>query len=105
MLCEHPAVRAAACVPVPDETRGEEVKAFLVLQPDATAVSVPPETILDFARRRLAAFKVLRFVEYISDLALTPSQRVEKHKLLAQRSDQRAGAYDAVTRTWNPPRG
>ena len=41
VLCEHPAVRAAAVVPVPDELREEEVKAFIQLQPDEKADPLP----------------------------------------------------------------
>jgi crotonobetaine/carnitine-CoA ligase len=100
VLAEHPSVRAAAVVPVPDELRGEEVKAFIQLQPNATQAPVLPETILGFVRERLAAFKVPRYVEYIDEFPRTPSERVEKHKLLALRVDQRVGAYDASVGAW-----
>jgi crotonobetaine/carnitine-CoA ligase len=100
VLAEHPAVRAAAVVPVPDELRGEEVKAFIQLQPDVGRDPIPPEEILRFIRERLAAFKVPRYVEYIDEFPRTPSERVEKHKLLALRADQRTGAYDASVGAW-----
>ena len=98
VLAEHPAVRAAAVVPVPDELRGEEVKAFVQLQPGAEGTD--PAALLAFARARLAAFKVPRFYEYVTDFPRTPSERVAKHVLLAQRDDQRRGAWDATTGTW-----
>ncbi len=101
VLAEHPAVSAAACVPVPDDLRGEEVKAFIVLQPGHTRETTPPESILAFARTKLAAFKLPRYVEYVDRFPLTPSERVEKHKLLAEKPDQRIGAFDATTKTWN----
>ena len=97
VLCQHPAVRMAACVPVPDEIRGEEVKAFLQLQPGETRDSAPPDAVLAFCRAKLAAFKVPRFISYLDEFPLTPSQRIEKHRL----SREREGAYDAVTRTWS----
>lgn len=100
VLMEHPAVRAAAVVPVPDGLRGEEVKAYLVLQAGQTPESAPPESILDFARERLAYFKVPRYVEYMDDLPRTASERVEKHKLMAAKPDLRAGSYDAVDKVW-----
>ena len=100
VLAEHPAVRAAAVVPVPDELRGEEVKAFIQLQPDAASAPIQPEEILRFVRERLAAFKVPRYVEYIDEFPRTPSERVEKHRLLALRDDQRSGAYDASVGAW-----
>lgn len=95
-LCEHPAVRSAACVPVADEIRGEEVKAFIQLQPGAPPESAAPEALLAFCRGKLARFKVPRYFAYIDEFPLTPSQRVEKHRL-----DRTArGAWDAVVGEW-----
>lgn len=101
VLCEHQAVRAVAVVAVPDELRGEELKAFIQLQPSETAETVHPQALVDFARSHLAPFKVPRFIEYVDDFPRTPSERIAKHKLLEQRENQRAGAYDANTQTWN----
>ena len=61
VLRSHPKVVEAAVVPVPDELRGEEVKAYIQLKPGD---DVPPEEIIAFCRRSLAAFKVPRFIEY-----------------------------------------
>jgi len=100
VLMEHPAVKMAAVVPVPDELRGEEVKAYIVLKPGYTPGSTPPETILDYAREQLAYFKVPRFIEYVDDLPRTPSERVEKHKLVKMKPDLRVGSYDSVDHVW-----
>lgn len=96
-LAEHPAVRSAACVAVPDEIRGEEVRAFVLLNPNSSPETVSPTILLDHCRARLAGFKVPRFISYVDQLPLTPSQRVEKHRL----PHDRTGAFDAVTNTWN----
>ncbi len=98
VLAEHPAVRGAAVVPVPDELRGEEVKAFIQLQPGHEGLD--PQQLVDFARARLAAFKVPRFIEFVDDLPRTPSEKVAKHVLLSRNEDQRRGAYDATTGAW-----
>lgn len=98
VLAEHPAVRAAAVVPVPDELRGEEVKAFVQLQEPSTPPA--PDQLLAFVRERLALFKSPRFIEFVDEFPRTPSERIEKHKLLAGRSDQRRGAWDASTGAW-----
>ena len=91
-LCEHPSVGNAACVSVPDEIRGEEVLAYI--QPRG---SVPdPEAVLAHCRARLAAFKVPRYLRFIAHFPLTPSQRVEKHKL----SRDLPGSYDAQRQAW-----
>ena len=98
VLCEHSAVRAVAVVPVPDELRGEEVKAFIQLRPGETA---DPQDIVDFACTKLAAFKVPRFIEFVDRFKMTPSQRIIKRELLKNREDQIRGAYDAVEKKWS----
>jgi len=97
VLCEHPAVRAAAVVPVPDDLRGEEVKAFIQLQNGET---LDPEELLAFAQKKLAAFKMPRFIEVVERFPMTPSERIAKHELLKSKPDQRKGAYDAVIKQW-----
>lgn len=98
VLSQHPAVRGAAVVAVPDELRGEEVKAFIQLQPGHEGTE--PRALVDFARAHLAAFKAPRFIEFVDDLPRTPSEKVAKHELLARTADQRRGAWDATTGTW-----
>ncbi|MBP8001003.1 MAG: AMP-binding protein [Chloroflexi bacterium] len=100
VLMAHPAVKVAAVIPVPDELRGEEVKAYIVLKAEHTPEDTPPEAILDYARQQLAYFKVPRFIEYADDLPRTPSERVEKHKLTKMKPDLRVGSYDAVAKAW-----
>jgi acyl-CoA synthetase (AMP-forming)/AMP-acid ligase II len=90
VLAEHPAVHAAACVPVPDEVRGEEVKAFLQPQPGIAPDEALARDVVEFCRGRLAGFKVPRYVTFVDSLPLTPSQRVEKHRL----DRTPAGAWD-----------
>ncbi|MFN8575081.1 MAG: AMP-binding protein [Gemmatimonadaceae bacterium] len=98
VLAQHPAVRGAAVVPVPDELRGEEVKAYVQLQPDHPAVE--PLAIVEFVRQHLAAFKAPRFVEFVDEFPRTPSERIAKHVLVASKPNLREGSYDALTGTW-----
>lgn len=100
VLCEHPEIQVAACVPVADELRGEEVKAFIQPQDGSPESMLDPQEIIDFAAARLAAFKVPRFVEFIDEFPFTPSERIAKHKLLEQKRDQRKGAYDSASGNW-----
>lgn len=84
VLCQHDDVAAAAVVPVPDAIRGEEVRAVVQLADAATAPDRGLATrIAAFAGERLAPFKVPRFVTFAGSLPLTPSGRVEKHRLPA----------------------
>ncbi|HEY8414893.1 MAG TPA: hypothetical protein VIK99_03880, partial [Thermaerobacter sp.] len=50
-------------VGVPDEYRGEMVKAFVVLKPGETATE---EEIIAYCRERLAKYKAPRAVEFRS---------------------------------------
>ncbi len=95
VLRSHPKVVEAAVVPVPDDLRGEEVKAYIQLRPDE---SFPPEEVIAFCQANLAAFKIPRFIEFRdTDFERTPSMRVQKQSLLKEKSDLRQGAWDRET--------
>lgn len=87
VLLAHPAVRVAAVIGVPDEVRGEEVKAY------AVAPGASPEELAAWCAERLAAFKVPRFWELRDELPLTASHRVEKGSL---RAELAAGAETGI---------
>ncbi|MBX4170085.1 long-chain acyl-CoA synthetase [Rhodococcus pyridinivorans] len=78
VLYEHDAVREAAVVGVPDEYRGETVKAFVSLRPGAT---VTPDELIAFTKKRLAAYKCPRFVEIISDIPKTATGKLLRREL------------------------
>ncbi len=61
VLYQHPKIAEAVTVGVPDEYRGETVKAFVVLKPGATATD---KEISEFCRTKLAAYKVPKLVEF-----------------------------------------
>lgn len=66
-LYAHPAVRLAAVVGVPDDYRGEAVKAFVVLK-DGAAGQVTAAELIAFCKERLAAYKVPRSIEFRNEL-------------------------------------
>jgi carnitine-CoA ligase len=79
VLLTHPGLRLAAVVAVPDEIRGEEVKAYYV-PADPQAPPAPAE-LARFCAGQLAAFKVPRFWQAAPDLPRTDSERVIKARL------------------------
>jgi long-chain acyl-CoA synthetase len=81
VLYEHPDVREAAVVGVPDDYRGETVKAFVSLKTGAT---VSPEQIIAFAKERMAAYKYPRQVEILDEIPKTVSGKVLRRELRAR---------------------
>jgi acyl-CoA synthetase (AMP-forming)/AMP-acid ligase II len=79
VLVEHPGVRAAAVVGRPDEVRGEEVHAVVVLEPGTAVEDLEPH-----CRERLARFKVPSTWEVVADLPTTSTGKVDKKPLRAR---------------------
>jgi len=93
VLLTHPGVQLAAVTAVPDEIRGEEVKAYYV------ADHAAPGELAEYCRARLAAFKVPRFWQPQDDLPRTDSQRVAKSRL----GELSGAVFDVTTGQWNQP--
>ncbi|TCI23495.1 AMP-binding protein [Exiguobacterium sp. SL-9] len=68
VLYEHPAVKEAVCIGVPDPYRGETVKAFIVMR---DGVSVTEEELDKHCREKLAAYKVPKLYEFRDELPKT----------------------------------
>jgi len=100
VLALHEKVKLAAVIPVPDLLREEEVKAYLILKEGENKETVPPREIIEFAKTKLAAFKVPRYIEYVDDLPKTPSEKVEKHKVIKAKDDLRLDSYDVERGIW-----
>jgi len=84
VLYQHPAVKMDAVVGVPDPSRGEMVKAYVVLHEDAPDVS--SEDIRSFAHERLAPYKVPRAVEFVKDIPVSPQGKVLRRELRGRES-------------------
>ncbi|MGH3494728.1 MAG: AMP-binding protein, partial [Sciscionella sp.] len=78
VLAEHDSVREAAVVGIPDEYRGETVKAFVSLKPGASAT---PEELIAFAKERMSAYKYPRSVEIVDELPKTVTGKILRREL------------------------
>ena len=80
-LVRHPAVANAAVVPMPDETRGNVVKAFVVLAPGHEASDALVAALQEHVRRTLAPYEVPKVVEFIAELPMTTTGKVQRKRL------------------------
>jgi long-chain acyl-CoA synthetase len=85
VLFEHPDVAEAVAIGIPDEYRGETVKAFVVQRPGA---QTSEEEVLAFCKERLAAYKSPKTVEFREEL---PKSTVGKLLRRVLADEERAG--------------
>ena len=78
-LYQHPAVREAAVIGVPDPYRGENVKAFVALKEGCGKTE--PAEIIAFCRERIAAYKCPREVEFLEELPKTATGKFLRRAL------------------------
>jgi carnitine-CoA ligase len=93
VLLTHPAIRLVAVVAVPDEIRGEEVKAYYVADGGPGA---EPGELAAWCGERLARFKVPRYWQPAADLPRTDSERVIKKEL----GSLAGPVFDTADGTW-----
>jgi crotonobetaine/carnitine-CoA ligase len=80
---DHPQVAEAAAIGVPSELGEEEI--LLVVVPKA-AGGLRAEDLLEWCRIRMSSMKVPRYIVFTDLLPHTPSHRVAKHRLKADRT-------------------
>jgi long-chain acyl-CoA synthetase len=85
VLFEHPDVAEAVAIGIPEEYRGETVKAFVVQRPGA---QTSEEEVLAFCKERLAAYKAPKAVEFREEL---PKSTVGKLLRRVLADEERAG--------------
>jgi carnitine-CoA ligase len=81
----HPDVVQAAAIPVPNELGDDEILVAATLKPGATLTE---KGVADWVRERLAAAKVPRYVVFVDALPQTPTHRVAKFKMRADKTLQ-----------------
>jgi long-chain acyl-CoA synthetase len=84
-LVQHPAIQMAAVIGRPDAKHGEEVVAFVSLEPDAQETA---ESLIAWAREQIGGYKYPREVHMLDSLPLTDVGKVDR-KALRLLLDQR----------------
>jgi long-chain acyl-CoA synthetase len=91
VLYAHPKVQEAVAVGIPDEYRGETVKAYIVLKEGEEATE---QEIIDYSRERLASYKAPKIVEFRTELPKTMVGKVLRRALreeeIAKKEEQKS---------------
>jgi long-chain acyl-CoA synthetase len=82
-LFEHPQVAMAAAVGIPDPKNpgSEVVKAFIILKPGVPENEETKKSIIDFAKKTMAPYKVPKEIEFRKELPTTLIGKVLKRPL------------------------
>ena len=83
-LLRHPAVSIAAAVGMPDEIRGEIVRAFVVLRPGFREGAALAAQIQEHVRTRLSAHEYPRRIDFVDELPMTTTGKIIR-RLLRER--------------------
>lgn len=85
VLYDHPKIVEACAVGVPDEYRGETVKAFIVVKPGERLTR---EEVIAYCRERLSAYKVPKQIEFLDSLPKSAVGKILRRELRALATTQ-----------------
>jgi long-chain acyl-CoA synthetase len=81
VIYQYPKVKETAVIGIDDKLRGEHVKAFIVLKDGEECTS---KEILKYLKKHIAAYKIPREIEFISELPKNSTGKILKRMLKAQ---------------------
>jgi len=86
-LLLHPAVAECGVVGVPDEERGQIVKAYVLLKPGHRAGEATTHALQSFVKQTIAPYKYPRAIEYVDNLPRTETGKLQRFRLRAMAAE------------------
>nr|QQZ50896.1 hypothetical protein JKL49_06410 [Phenylobacterium glaciei] len=99
-LIKHDAVADSSTVGIPHDEWGEQVRAVIMLKPGYEPSDKLAQEILDFGRQTLAAYKVPRGLDFVTDLPRSEAGKIQRNKVRAPTGKAAPGR----SRAFGPPR-
>lgn len=87
----HPGIMECCAIGVPHETKGEEVKLFVVLKPDYQG-KVTEQELIDWAKEQMAPYKYPRVIEFRDMLPKGNTGKVQRKDLVEEEKAKRTNA-------------
>lgn len=78
VLAEHPSVLESAVTGVPDEIRGNIIKATIVLRPGYKPSDELKKELQDFVKRETAPYKYPRLIDFVPELPKTVNGKIRR---------------------------
>ncbi|HPX50502.1 MAG TPA: long-chain fatty acid--CoA ligase [Deltaproteobacteria bacterium] len=88
ILFSHPKILEACCIGVPDEYRGETVKAYVVVQPGETLTE---QEVIAYCKGKMTGYKVPTQVEFIDQLPKSAIGKIMRREVRDMDKKKREG--------------
>ncbi len=81
VLSRHPGLKIVAVTPAPDEIRGEEVMACVILDDGNQANESTARSLFKHAKAELAYYKTPGYVAFVDEMPLTATQKPKRNEI------------------------